>query len=100
MDHSLTNREKHLICLEKAEKACRSADARKNRIRLDEGHELAVRWSVQKFWTRNRNFDHELTQIVNTAASKDPIWKGHVSDNQWFMQQAIMYGIAAQVERL
>ena len=41
-----------------------------------------------------------VKDIVDQWKSDDPIWKGHVADNQWYIQQAIMYGTAANGDLL
>jgi len=83
----------------KAETAKAAADTRKRQIRNIEQRTLELRRASQKFW-EDRIPEHEVEQNTNTAASKDPLWKGHVSDNQWYMQQATMYGTAANNDLL
>lgn len=91
----VTNREKQLHFLRLAEKAKNSAALRRRQIAVSQERDLIGKWGANLKFYRDRNFEHELTEKVNKAASSDPLWKGHVADNQWFMQQAIMYGIAA-----
>jgi hypothetical protein len=96
----MTNSEKHRLFLTKAEREETLANIRKRQIEHTERSQLLVRFKVQsKFWA-GRDFEHELSLIVDTAAGKDPVWKGHVANNKWFIDKATMYGVAAQVEIL
>jgi len=42
----------------------------------------------------------QINDLARQWKAKDPIWKGHVADNQWYIQQAIMYGTAANGQLL
>lgn len=90
-----TNSELHHEALALAEAAERRASRRKEKIRESATYELAARWQANRAFYDGRNFDHEITEITNKSASSDPLWKGYVSDNQWHMARATMYGIAA-----
>lgn len=94
----MTNLELHQHFLRKAQDAESAATRRKEQIREREARDLQLKFETQPEFWRGRNFMGELTDKVNNAASKDPRWKGHVADNQWFISQATMYGIAALVD--
>ena len=96
----MTNAELHWYFLKKAEESEAKASRRAEQILNAEHRMLQVRWKVQQRFWRDRNFERELDVIVAKSKTTDPVWKGHVADNQWFMQKAVMYGTAANNELL
>jgi hypothetical protein len=42
----------------------------------------------------------QIRDLRDQWKQKDPVWKSHVANNQWYIQQAIMYGTAANGEAL
>lgn len=42
----------------------------------------------------------QIRDLRDQWKQKDPVWKGHVANNQWYIQQAIMYGTAANGDTL
>jgi hypothetical protein len=84
----------------KAEESEAKAKRRAEQILEAERRTLEIRWAAQSSFWKDRNFVRELDVIVAKARTTDPVWKGHVSDNQWFMQKAVMYGTAANNELL
>lgn len=95
---SRTNLDLHRHCLRKAQQAEAAATQRKDQIRVREARDLHLKFESQPGFWRGRDFMGELDDKVGRAASNDPIWKRHVADNQWFIAQATMYGIAALVD--
>ena len=90
--------ELHRHFLRRAQEAEAAATRRKQQIRAREERDLQLKFETQPAFWRGRSFENELTNKTNNAASKDPIWKGHVEDNKWFISQATMHGIAALVD--
>lgn len=41
-----------------------------------------------------------VRDVMLELRKTDAVWKGHVADNQWFIQQSIMYGTAVNGELL
>lgn len=79
--------------LEQAEVAKRRASNRKSWIRRDVETELHQRASSRK--KLESLTDKVIDVTTDTRASKDPAWKGQVGLNQWHMQQANVYFLAA-----
>jgi neutral trehalase len=96
----MSNAELHSHFLRKAEEFEARATRRKEQIRAAEQRELHIRWNAQKGFFKDRNFEHELAHIVSSATSKDPLFNSVVEDHKWYMQKAIMYGIATNTELL
>lgn len=96
----MTSMELHQLFLRKAEEAEARAKRRLEQIERAERRVLEQRWRDQpRFW-KDRDFELELAHNTSQSRAKDAMWKSHVSDNQWFMQKAIMYGTAANTELL
>lgn len=79
--------------VELAETAKQRASNRKRWLRQDVEQELRHRASSRK--KLESLTDKVIDVTTDTRASKDPAWKGQVGMNQWHMQQANMYFLAA-----
>jgi hypothetical protein len=84
----------------KANDCERRANERKAQIEREVEADLREKWNANKAFYKNRVWEHELTHLVNSACSKDPLWKGAAADNRWYIEKAIMYGAAATTELL
>ena len=85
--------------IEKARKAEQAANARTNQIMQNAARDLekrVSRWSQLPFSERQARMRDVMLEWRKT----DAVWKSHVADNQWHIQQAIMYGTAANGEFL
>ena len=78
-----------------AKLAERKANRRRTFIAADEAVRIKNSWAARGINFMQEQFDAEVTVWTNRAASNDPTFKGHVADNQWYIQQAIMFGNAA-----
>lgn len=79
--------------LELAEAAKRRASNRKRWLREDVEGELRHRASSRKKLEALSN--KVISTTTDTRASKDPAWKGQVGLNNWHMDQAQTYFLAA-----
>lgn len=96
----MSNTAYHKHYLRLAKEAEEKAEAQKDRIRAICERDLEMKFKAQpKFW-EGRGFLDELDFLTNKAASSDPTWKKYVAMNQWYIQQAVMYGTAANNELL
>lgn len=95
--HELIVARDHMI--EKARKAEAAATARTTQITDNARRSLELR--DPKF--------RRMSQVEQTRRARDlalewrktdAVWKGHVADNQWFIQYAIMYGTAVNGDLL
>lgn len=81
-------------CIEKAHAAERAANERTEQIRSNAARDLERRtpkWNQLSFSERQARIRDTMIEW----RKNDAVWKGHVADNQWQIQQAIMYGTAA-----
>lgn len=89
--------EKYLRLTKQAEQR---ADRRKAQIKAHVEHDLSIKFGAQpKFW-QGRDYAGEVDFLTSKACGTDPEWKKQVAMNQWYMQQAIMYGTAANNDLL
>jgi hypothetical protein len=79
--------------LELAETAKWRASNRKHWLRFDVETELKHRASSRK--KLEQLSDRVIDVTTDTRASKDPAWKGQVGLNNWHMDQAQTYFLAA-----
>lgn len=86
-------------CIAEAERAKQRAKDRFNQITRNA--EASIRQRDRRFnLLTPREQAARIRDVAAELRKKDEVWKGHVSDNQWYMQQAIMYGTAANGELL
>lgn len=93
----MSNAEKHRECIRRAEAAEAAANLRKKQISDQQWRDLRMKVEANpRFWSgRNLEIEHDMKVSAETA--KDPVFKAAVADNQWYISQATMYGIAALV---
>jgi hypothetical protein len=100
VEAGLTNQELMEKYLRLAKKAEAEADAIKRRIKDRVRRDIFVKVAAQeKFW-KGRDVPGEIDFLTSKAASADPAWKTQVAMNQWYMQQATMFGTAANNDLL
>lgn len=81
-------------CIEKARKAERTANERTTQISSNAAKSLRRRnpnWEKLPFSERQARIKDLMIEWRKT----DAVWKSAIADNQWYIQQAIMYGTAA-----
>lgn len=86
-------------CLLRAEAAERAAFKRKAQVENSERRDLAHKIQAQPAFWRDRDMSIEVAMKTDKALTTDAVWKSRVADNQWYIAQATMYGIAALVEQ-
>jgi len=89
--------EKFLRLAKEAEQnADRIKRAIKDRVRRD----IFIKVAAQRAFWKGRDISGEIDFLTSKAASADPGWKTQVALNQWYIQQATMYGTAANNDLL
>lgn len=86
--------------LSQARQAEKAADAIKREIRERVRRDIFIKVAAQKQFWKGRDIAGEIDFLTSKAASADPRWKTQVALNQWYMQQATMYGTAANQDLL
>lgn len=96
----MTNAAQHTNYLRLTKLAEHKADERKAQIKTRIERDIMIKVDAQPGFWRGRNVPDEIEFLTSKACSADPEWKKHVAMNQWYMQQAIMYGTAANNDLL
>ncbi len=86
--------------IDKAKKAEQDATAQAATWRRKAYRELELRKGRAFTNASQSEREAQANDLVNQWKQKDPVWKGHVANNQWYIQQAIMYGTAANGDLL
>lgn len=83
-----------------AKQAEESADQIKREIKDRVRRDIFLKVTAQKAFWKGRDIPGEIDYLTSKAASANPLWKTQVALNQWYMQQATMYGTAANNDLL
>jgi len=83
-------------CILLAKKAENLASRISARIRHRALHEMQLRYPKLS----DAELDMRATEVHNEWRSKDPLWRSAVSDNQWYIGQATMFGTAALADEI
>ena len=67
-------------------------EARERAIRRRDAIQAAVEYRNRTNPTR-QTLGNSLAVLVDAEVSKDPRWRAHVNDNQWYLAQATAFGV-------
>lgn len=77
-------------CARKAQIANENVVKRRDKVRAKVEQEV--------FQGKRTTLDRDLSTIQDTLAASDPLYRSHIADNNWYIQQTIMWATVAQVE--
>lgn len=96
----MTNQQLLERYLRLAKDAEANADRLKRQIRERVRRDIFIKVAAQPGFWKGRDVAGEVDFLTGKAASADPLWKTQVALNQWYMQQATMFGTAANNDLL
>jgi hypothetical protein len=91
----MTPRELRDIYIHKAKEAEKQANHRQVKLREREMIRIESSWNARGIEFDQKKFETEVKVWTSKSCKNDPLYKDYVGENQWYIQQAIMFGNAA-----